>query len=76
MWPVHTKDNNYKDNHKDIVKKKSLSILKNSRLQTTATIKAQRNNIFGIIFRTIFFLQVMNDKNIDTQSESWEFKYV
>ncbi len=69
LKPVHNKDDNYKDNNKDIVLK-SFSILKNSRDHTTAiTIKAQRNNIVGITFRTIFF-QLMKDTNIDTQNPS------
>ncbi len=75
IWPIHTKNDNYKDNYK-----KSFSILKNIRVHTSAiAIKAQRNDIVGITFRTIFF-QLMNDTNIDTQSESillsraWECK--
>ncbi len=52
---IQTKDDNYKDNDKDIVLKISLSILKNSRVHTTAiTIKAQRNYIFEITFRKFF----------------------
>ncbi len=44
-------------------------MLKNSKVHTTAiTRKAPRNNIIGITFRTIFFFQMMNDTNIDTQS--------
>jgi len=36
---------------------------------TTKTIKTQRNNNIGITFRTFFFFQLMDGKNIDSQSE-------
>ncbi len=57
----------YKDSDKDIVVKIVLNI-KNSRVHTTAiTIKAQRNDIIGFTFISF---QLMNDTNIDIQSES------
>lgn len=40
---------------------------------TIIMIMALRNDIIGITFGTIFF-QLMNDKNIDSQSESPNFK--
>ncbi len=47
------KDDNYKDNDKDMVLK-IVSILKNSSVHTTAiTIKSLRNDIIVITFRTI-----------------------
>jgi len=65
--PVHTKDDNYDDNDKDIVLKIILYV---KRVHTTTiTLTAQRNNIIGNTFRMTFF-QLMNDKNIDSQSES------
>ncbi len=52
---VHTTDDNYKDNDKNIVLKIVL-ILTNSRVHTTdITLKVQRNDIIGIAFRMIFF---------------------
>jgi len=56
LRPIHTKDDNYKDNDKDSVLniKESFSISKNSKVHTTAiTITAQRNNIDGITLRMI-----------------------
>ncbi len=40
------------------------------RIVHTAVIMRQRNYFVGITFRTIFFFQLMNAKNIDNQSNS------
>ncbi len=59
LRPIQTKDHNYKDNDKDMALKIVIA-------HTAITIKAQRNYIIGITYRTIFF--PADERYIVTQS--------